>query len=350
MKLVECVPNFSEGRNKKIIDEIVREIESVQGVKVLDVDPGVDTNRTVVTFVGEPEAVLEGAFCGIKAASERIDMRLHKGVHPRLGATDVCPFVPLANVSVEECINLAKRLGKRVANDLSIPIYLYEKAATRPERRNLEEIRAGEYEGLPKKLNNPNWKPDFGDPLFNARSGATIIGVRELLIAYNVNLNTKDPKLAHDIALDIREKGRAKRDENGEIVIDSEGKKVRIPGRLKACKAVGWYMEAFQCAQVSMNLTDYHVTPVYEAFEAVVEEAAKRGLRVTGSELVGLIPLEAMLQVGDYYLKRQGKATDYPEKERIRIAVQSLGLSELSPFHPEKKIIEYCIKDKNSNP
>ncbi len=350
MKLVECVPNFSEGRDKQIIEEIVRAIASVEGVSVLDTDPGVDTNRTVVTFVGEPEAVLEGAFQGIKAASERIDMRHHTGAHARLGATDVCPFVPVSGVTVDECINLAKRLGEWVTSELNIPVYLYEKAATRPERRNLADIRAGEYEGLAEKLEDPQWTPDFGEPVFNEKSGATVIGVREFLIAYNVNLNTRDRKLAHDIALDIREKGRAKRDENGKIIRDDEGKIVRTPGLLQECKAVGWYMEAFECAQVSINLTNYHVTPVHKAFETVAEEAAKRGLRVTGSELVGLIPLEAILQAGDYYLKHQGKPTGYPEKERIRIAVQSMGLSELSPFEPEKKIIEYCVRDKEAFP
>lgn len=346
MKLVECIPNFSEGRDSNIIDGIIRAISSVEGVKLLDTDPGVDTNRTVVTFVGEPEAVLEGAFLGIKAASERIDMRHHTGAHPRLGATDVCPFVPVSGVSVEECVDLAIRLGERVAAELSIPVYLYEKAASRPERQNLADIRAGEYEGLAEKLEDPEWVPDFGEPVLNERSGATVTGVREFLIAYNVNLNTRDRKLAHDIALDIREKGRAKRDENGKIIRDENGKIVRTPGLLQECKAVGWYMDTFNCAQVSINLTNYHVTPVHKAFETVAEEAAKRGLRVTGSELVGLIPLEAILQAGDYYLKRQGKPTGYPEKERIRMAEQSLGLSELSPFEPEKKIIEYCVRDK----
>jgi glutamate formiminotransferase/formiminotetrahydrofolate cyclodeaminase len=345
MKLIECVPNFSEGRDKQLIDEIVRDIASVEGIRVLDIDPGVDTNRTVVTFVGEPEAVLEGAFQGIRSASQRIDMRHHTGAHARLGATDVCPFVPVTGVTVDECIDLAKRLGDRVARELGIPVYLYEKAASRPERRNLADIRSGEYEGLAEKLEDPDWAPDFGEAVFNERSGATVIGVREFLIAYNVNLNTRDRKLAHDIALDIREKGRAKRDENGKIIRDDEGKIVRTPGLLQECKAVGWYMEAFDCAQVSINLTNYHVTPVHKAFETVVEEAAKRGLRVTGSELVGLIPLEAILEAGDYYLKRQGKPTGYPENERIRMAVQSLGLSELSPFEPEKKIIEYCVQD-----
>ncbi|MCD6234576.1 MAG: glutamate formimidoyltransferase [Candidatus Marinimicrobia bacterium] len=350
MKLVECVPNFSEGRDKQLIDEIVRDIASVEGVRVLDTDPGVDTNRTVVTFVGEPEAVLEGAFQGIKSAAERIDMRHHTGAHARLGATDVCPFVPVTGVTVDECIDLAKRLGRRVASELGIPVYLYEKAATRPERQNLADIRAGEYEGLAEKLEDPEWVPDFGEAVFNERSGATVIGVREFLIAYNVNLNTRDRKLAHDIALDIREKGRAKRDDKGKIIRDSEGKIVRVPGLLRECKAVGWYMEAFDCAQVSINLTDYHITPVHKAFETVAEEAAKRGLRATGSELVGLIPLEAILQAGDYYLKRQGKSPGYPEKERVRMAVQSLGLSELTPFNPEKKIIEYCVQNNEEEP
>jgi len=349
MKLVECVPNFSEGLDNSIIDDIVNAISSVDGVKLLDTDPGVDTNRTVVTFVGSPEAVLEGAFQGIKKASERIDMRHHSGAHARLGATDVCPFVPVSGVSVEECVELAKHLGKRVGEELHIPVYLYEKAAACPERRNLADIRTGEYEGLADRLKDPEWKPDYGPAEFNEKSGATVIGVREFLIAYNVNLNTRDRKAAHDIALEIREKGRAKRDENGIIIRDEEGQIVRNPGRLKECKAVGWYMEAFNCAQISINLTDYHVTPVHLAFETVCEEAAKRGLRVTGSELVGLIPLEAILQAGDYYLKRQGKPAGYPVKERVRIAVQSLGLSELSSFDPKKKIIEYQVAEKGNN-
>ncbi len=347
MKLVECVPNFSEGRDMSVINEIVNAISTVDGVKLLDTDPGVDTNRTVVTFVGAPEAVLEGAFQGIKKASERIDMRHHSGAHARLGATDVCPFVPISGVTVEECLDLAKRLGNRVGQELNIPVFLYEKAATCPERQNLADIRSGEYEGLAEKLKDPEWKPDYGPSRFNEKSGATVIGVREFLIAYNVNLNTRDRKQAHDIALEIREKGRAKRDENGKIIRDETGQIFRTPGLLKECKAVGWYMEAFNCAQISINLTNYHVTPVHTAFEAVCEEASKRGLRVTGSELVGLIPLEALLQAGDYYLQRQGKPTGYPEKERLRMAIQSLGLSELSPFNPQKKIIEYRVTEEN---
>lgn len=349
MKLIECVPNFSEGRDKSVVDDIVRAISSVDGIKLLDTDPGVDTNRTVVTFVGDPEAVLEGAFQGIKKACERIDMRHHSGAHARLGATDVCPFVPVSGVSIEECVELANTLGRRVGKELGIPVYLYEKAASTPERKNLADIRSGEYEGLPEKLKDPEWKPDYGPAVFNEKSGATVIGVREFLIAYNVNLNTRDRKLAHDIALEIREKGRAKRDENGKILKDDQGQIIRTPGLLKECKAVGWYMEAFNCAQISINLTDYHVTPVHLAFEMVCQEAAKRGLRVTGSELVGLIPLEAMLQAGDYYLQRQGKPSGYPEIERVRLAVQSLGLAELTPFDPKKKIIEYRVNDECKN-
>lgn len=346
MKLVECVPNFSEGRDLNIIKAITDDIESVEGVKLLDVDPGKDTNRTVVTFVGTPDAVVDAAFAGIRKAAELIDMSGQSGAHPRMGATDVCPFIPVLNTSIEECVELAKKLGKRVADELNIPVYLYEYAATEEKRRNLAVIREGEYEGFFEKIKDPQWKPDFGKAEFNKKSGGTVIGVRDFLIAYNFNLNTKDRKIAHDIALTIREKGRSKRDDKGNIVRDENGKAVNVPGLLKSTKAIGWYIDDYQVAQISMNLTNYKDTPVYKAFDTVVDEAMKRGVRVTGSELVGLIPKEAIIEAGKHYLKKQGKCTGVPEKEIIHIAVKSLGLDELGEFDPEKKIIEYAYVDK----
>jgi glutamate formiminotransferase / formiminotetrahydrofolate cyclodeaminase len=342
--LVECVPNFSEGRDRAVLDAITREIEGVEGVRLLDVDPGADTNRTVVTFVGTPAGVAEAAFRSIRSASERIDMSKHKGAHPRMGATDVCPFVPVSGVTMDECAEIARRVGERVGRELEIPIYLYEHAATRPDRRSLADIRVGEYEGLEAKLKNPDWKPDFGPAKFNPRAGATVIGAREFLIAYNVNLNTRDKKLANEIALNIRETGRIARGADGLPMVDEKGQQVRAPGLLKAVRAVGWTIEEYGCAQVSINLLNYHVTPVHAAFEACVVEAAKLGLRVTGSELVGLIPLEAIRMAGRYYLARQGKSTGVPEAELVHVAVQSLGLSAISPFDPEKKIIEYQVR------
>ncbi|MCK4546115.1 MAG: glutamate formimidoyltransferase [Candidatus Eisenbacteria sp.] len=341
LKLVECVPNFSEGRDRALIDAITKPIADAQGIQLLDVDPGPDTNRTVVTFIGEPDAVVEAAFAAIAKAVELIDMSQHHGEHARMGATDVCPFVPVAGVTMDDCIQLAHRLAKRVAEELSIPVYLYENAAQKPDRRNLADVRKGEYEGLPDKLKDSQWAPDYGEPVFSARSGATIIGAREFLIAYNINLNTRDPRLAKDIALSIRQQGRAKRDANGKIVRDENGKTVKVPGVLKCCKATGWYLEAFETAQVSMNLTDYHVTSLHAAFEEVRKQANARGLRVTGSELVGLIPKEAMLMAGRYYLEKQGKCPSVPEKELIRVAIRSLGMSEIAPFDPRKKIMEY---------
>ncbi len=343
-KIVECVPNFSEGRDLKIINSIVDAIKSVEGVYVLDVDPGADTNRTVVTFMGSPEAVKEGAFRGIKKASELIDMRKHKGAHPRMGATDVCPFVPVSGVTMDECIEIAKEVGKRVWDELKIPVYLYEYAATSPERKSLANIREGEYEGLPEKLKDPNWKPDFGEPFFNEKSGATVIGAREFLIAYNINFNTRNKKKVHQIALNIREKGRAKRDEKGKIVRDENGNKIMIPGKFKELRAIGWYIEEYGCAQLSMNFTNYKITPPHIVFDEVCKEAEEMGLRVTGSELVGLIPLEAMLMAGRHYLRKQGGNTGVPEKELIHIAIRSLGLSDIVPFDPEEKIIEYKLE------
>jgi glutamate formiminotransferase / formiminotetrahydrofolate cyclodeaminase len=346
--LVECVPNFSEGRDRAVLDAIARVIEGVDGVRLLDVDPGADTNRTVVTFVGSPDAVAEAAFRAIRCASERIDMSKHKGAHPRMGATDVCPFVPVGGVSMEECAEIARRVGERVGREIGIPIYLYEHAASRPERQSLANIRVGEYEGLEAKLKDPAWKPDFGPATFNARAGATVIGAREFLIAYNVNLNTRDKKLANEIALNIRETGRLAKDPSGQQILDEAGNPLRKAGLLKAVRAVGWTIEEYGCAQVSINLLNYNVTPVHAAFEACVEEAAKLGLRVTGSELVGLIPLEAVLMAGRYYLARQGKSTGVPESELVHVAVQSLGLAAISPFDPAKKIIEYRVREGRS--
>ncbi len=337
------MPNFSEGRDQQVIDAIAASIQGVRDVKLLDVDPGRDTNRTVVTFVGPPEAVIEAAFQSIKKASELVDMRNHKGAHARMGTTDVCPFIPVAGLTMEDCVRLAHRLGKRVGEELGIPVYLYEEAATRPERRNLATVRKGEYEGLAEKLMDPQWKPDYGPVAFNERSGATVIGAREFLIAYNVNLNTRDRKLAHDIALNIREAGRAKRDANGKIIRDEQGQSVMVPGKLRACKAVGWYIDQYRLSQISINLTNYRITPPHVAFEVVREEARMRGLRVTGSELVGLIPKEAMLMAGRYYLRKQGRSSGVPEADLIRIAAQSLGLGELAPFDPQEKIIDYQV-------
>ena len=345
MKLVECVPNFSEGRDPDKIRAITREIEAVPGVKLLDVDPGASTNRTVVTFIGPPEAAKEAAFRAIAKAAEVIDMRAHKGAHPRMGATDVCPFVPVSGVTMEDCVRLAADLGRRVADELAIPVYLYEAAARKPERRNLATVRAGEYEGLPEKLRDPRWAPDFGEAVFNPRSGATTIGAREFLIAYNINLNTRDRKLAHEIALSLRESGRAKRDKDGNPIKDARGNTVTVPGKFKNVKSVGWYVEDYGLAQVSVNFTNYGKTPVHVVFDEAVRLAGKLGLRVTGSELVGLIPKEALLMAGRHYLAKQGKSPGVPEGELIRMAVRSLGLSDVVPFDPEKKIIEYQVRE-----
>ena len=345
MRIVECVPNFSEGRDKDKINAIVREIEAVPGVKLLDVDPGESTNRTVVTFIGEPEAVKEAAFKAIEKAAEVLDMLTHKGAHSRIGATDVCPFVPVSGVTMEDCVRLAHELGGRVAGELGVPIYLYEEAAQKPDRRNLANIRAGEYEGLPKKLKDPNWAPDYGDPVFNPKSGATVIGAREFLIAYNINLNTRDRRLAHEIALNLRESGRVKKDKDGTIVRDSLGHSVKLPGRFRDVKAVGWYIEDYGVAQISINFTNYRRSPVHEVFDETVKQAEKLGLRVTGSELVGLIPKEALLMAGRHYLEKQGKTAGVPEEEIIRMAVLSLGLNDVSRFDPDKKIIERQFKE-----
>jgi len=340
MKLVECVPNFSEGRDQDKIKAIVREIEAVPGVKLLDVDPGESTNRTVVTFLGTPESVKEAAFRAIAKAAEVIDMRGHKGAHSRIGATDVCPFVPVSGVTMEECVRLAEELGARVAKELGIPVYLYESAAGTLERRNLATVRAGEYEGLSEKFKDRRWAPDFGEPVLNPKSGATVIGAREFLIAYNINLNTRDRKLAHEIALSLRESGRAKRDKDGNVVKDKRGNSVKVPGKFREVKSVGWYIEDYGLAQISVNFTNYKITPVHVVFDEARKLADKLGLRVTGSELVGLIPKEALLMAGRYYLGKQGKSPGVPEEELVRTAVRSLGLNDVSPFDPEKKIIE----------
>jgi glutamate formiminotransferase/formiminotetrahydrofolate cyclodeaminase len=345
MKLVECVPNFSEGRDREKIRAITQEIERTPEVRLLDVDPGESTNRTVVTFIGSPEGVKEAAFRAIRKAAELIDMRRQKGAHSRIGATDVCPFVPVSGVTMEDCIQLARQLGERVAKELGIPVYLYEEAAEKPERRNLANIRIGEYEGLSEKLKDPQWAPDFGEPVFNPMSGATVVGAREFLIAYNINLNTRDRRLAHEIALSLRESGRAKRDAEGNIVRDAQGRAVNLPGRFQHVRAVGWYIEDYGVAQISINFINYKLTPVHLVFDEAVKEAEKLGLRVTGSELVGLIPKEALLMAGRYYLEKQGKSPGVPEEELVRAAALSLGLSDIAPFDPDKKIIERQFQD-----
>ncbi len=347
MKLVECVPNFSEGLDMTKINQITKEIEEIEGIKLLDVDPGKDTNRTVVTFIGDPDSAVEAAFKAISKAAELIDMTNHSGAHARMGATDVCPFVPVSGVTMEDCAELARKLGARVGEELGIPVFLYEEAASTPERRNLAVVRAGEYEGLADKFKNPEWKPDYGPAEFNAKSGATAIGAREFLIAYNINLNTRDTKIAKEIAFTIREKGRLKRDANKKIVRDENGVALRVPGIFKNCKAVGWYMEDFGRAQISMNLTNYKSTAPHVVFDECCKLANELGARVTGSELVGLIPLEALLQAGKYYFKKQGNTSGVPESELIHIAVLSMGLSDLYPFENDKKIIEYQFEKNN---
>ena len=346
--LIECVPNFSEGRNPAIIKEITQAIESVEGVTLLDVDPGKATNRTVVTFVGHPDAVIEAAFRGIKRAAEVIDMRNHTGEHPRMGATDVCPLIPISGITMEETAAYAVKLAERVGADLAIPVYLYEAAQPNKERSNLSVIRAGEYEGFAEKIKLPEWKPDFGPTVFNETAGATVIGARDFLIAYNVNLNTKSTRIANRIAFDVREAGRVKREGNpisGKIVTDEHGEPVRIPGKLKHVKAIGWYIEEYNMAQISMNLTNYKETPLHIAFDETRKSADERGVRVTGSELVGLIPLQALLDAGKFFLEKQGSSYGVSDSELIDCAIRSLGLNELSPFDPSKKIIEYLLKN-----
>jgi glutamate formiminotransferase / formiminotetrahydrofolate cyclodeaminase len=352
-RLIECVPNFSEGNNLLIIKQITDQIESVPGIRLLDVDPGKATNRTVVTFIGSPESVIEAAFLAIRKAAEVIDMRHHTGEHPRFGATDVCPFVPVSGVTMEEAAEYARLLARRVGEELQIPVYCYEFAAFEEKRRNLATIRSGEYEGLPEKLKDPEWKPDFGPAVFLPRTGSIAIGARNFLVAYNVNLNTTSTRRANSIAFDIREAGRVLREGdpfNGKVIKDDTGEPVRIPGSLKKVKAIGWYIEEYGIAQISINLTDISVTPIHIAFEEVCRKAIERGMRVTGSELVGLVPLEAMLEAGRYFLKKQQRSTGIPEKEIIKIAVKSLGLDDLKPFNAREKIIEYILADEESHP
>lgn len=346
MKLMECVPNFSEGKDNAILDAIASAIKSVKGVVLLDMDPGADTNRTVFTLAGEPEAVVEAAFQAIKKAAELIDMSKHKGAHPRMGATDVCPFIPISEMTMDECVEYANKLGKRVGEELGIPVYLYEYAATKEEWKNLANIRSGEYEALSEKAKDPYWKPDFGPHTFNAKSGATAIGAREFLIAYNINLNTRDKKKASDIAQIIRESGRPARDKNGKLLKDENGKPVNIPGLFSHCKAVGWFIESYDRAQISINLTNYKVTPPQLVLEKVRELASEMGMQVTGSELVGLIPKAALVEAGKFYLQRLNESTGIPEKMIMQTAIQSMGLAELAPFEVDKKVIEYAIARK----
>jgi len=346
-KLIECVPNFSEGRDLDVIRQITSTIESVDGVSLLDVDPGASTNRTVVTFVGGPEATVEAAFRAIQKAAELIDMRKHKGAHPRMGATDVCPFIPVSNVSWEEAIACAKQLGRRVGEELNIPVYLYEKAAKDKSRANLSVIRAGEYEGFFEKIRQREWKPDFGPAVFNEKSGATVIGARDFLVAYNVNLNTKAVRRANSVAFDVREQGRVKTEDgtpSGKPVLDANGEAVRIPGMLKHVKAIGWFVKEYGIAQVSMNLTNIEETPLHVAFDACVEAASKRGLRVTGSEIVGMVPKKCLVDAGRYFLRTQKWSAGASEEELIDMAVRSMGLSELKPFDPKEKVIEFKIE------
>ena len=347
-KLIECVPNFSEGRDRAVIDAITSRVETADGVKLLDVDPGEATNRTVVTFVGEPDDVVEAAVRAIATATELIDMTGHSGEHPRFGATDVCPLVPVTGISMEETAEYARALGRRLGEELGLTIYCYENAASSPQRRNLADVREGEYEGLAAKLADPDWQPDFGPAEFNERSGATAVGARSFLLAYNVNLNTTSTRRANAIAFDVRERGRQKRIGDpltGQVELDDAGNEVWIPGSLKNVKAIGWYIDEYGIAQISMNLTDIEVTPLHVAFDEVVDKAAARGVRVTGSELVGLVPLDAMLDAGRHYLRKQRRSTGVADVELIKIAVKSLGLDELAPFDPRQKIIEYAIED-----
>lgn len=346
--IIECVPNFSEGRNLQTIKTITDAIETVEGIRLLDVDPGKATNRTVVTFVGSPDDVIEAAFRGIAKAAEVIDMRNHTGEHPRMGATDVCPLIPISGISMEETAAYAKKLAKRVAEELSIPTYLYESAQSNAARNNLSVIRAGEYEGFFEKIKLPEWAPDYGKAEMNATAGATVIGARDFLIAYNVNLNTKSTRIANRIAFDVREAGRVKREGNpysGKIMNDEHGEPIRIPGKLKAVKAIGWYIEEYNMAQISMNLTNYKITPLHVAFEETRKAADDRGVRVTGSELVGLIPLQPMLDAGKYFLEKQGMSAGVSESDLVDCAIRSMGLNELGPFDPKKKIIEYLLRD-----
>lgn len=352
-RIIECVPNFSEGRDKNVIKSITDAIESVKGIKLLDVDPGEATNRTVVTFVGEPEAVVEAAFRGVKRAAELIDMRQHHGAHPRMGATDVCPLIPIAGVTLEECAELARKLAERISAELEIPTYCYEAAAFTPERKNLAVCREGEYEALPEKMNHPGTGPDFGDRPFDekaARTGATTVGARDFLIAVNFNLNTTSTRRANAIAFDVREKGRPVREGGkvtGKPLKDADGNTIMQPGTLKATKAIGWYIDEYGIAQVSMNITDISTTPLHVAFDEVCRAAAARGVRVTGTEIVGLVPKRTLIEAGRYFLHKQQRSTGISESEIIRMAVKSMGLDELAPFKPEEKVVEYLVAPAN---
>jgi len=337
-RIIECVPNFSEGRDMNVIKRITDAIESAGNIMLLNVDPGRDTNRTVVTFVGEPEAVCEAAFLAVKTAAELIDMSKHHGAHPRMGATDVVPLVPVSGITMEETVEYARKLARRIGEELGIPVYCYENAAFEEKRRNLASCREGEYEGLKKKLADPEWKPDFGPAVFNEKAGATAVGARDFLVAFNINLNTTSTRIANAIAFDVREKGRTITDENG--------KKRNVPGTLKSVKAIGWYIEEYGIAQISMNLTNISVTPVHIAFEEVCRKAEARGVKVTGSELVGLIPLKAMLDAGKYFLRKQKRSTGVPDDELIKIAIKKMGLNAIREFKPKEKIIEYVIEEK----
>jgi len=351
-QLIECVPNFSEGRNMDIIKQITDEIESVDGIKLLDVDPGAATNRTVVTLVGEPEPVMEAAIKGMKKAKELIDMTKHTGAHPRFGATDVCPLVPVSNITMKETVEYAHQLAERAGKELNYPIYCYESAALKPERKNLAYVRSGEYEALKKKLQQEEWKPDFGPATFVPETGATAISARNFLVAFNVNLNTTSTRRANAIAFDVRERGRVKREGHpitGKVVLDQNGKKVMTPGSLKSVKAIGWFIEEYGIAQISMNLTDISITSVHKAYDEVFEKALARGIRVTGSELVGVIPLNAMLEAGKYFLRKQGRSLGISNDELIKIAIKSMGLDDLKPFDPKKNIIEYLLADGEDN-
>lgn len=337
-KIIECVPNFSEGKDMSVIKQITDVIESVEGVKLLDVDPGKDTNRTVVTFVGNPDAVSEAAFRAVKKASEVIDMSRHHGAHPRMGATDVCPFIPVSGITMKETAVIARKVAERIGKELKIPVYCYENAAFEEKRRNLANCRAGEYEGLKKKLADPGWKPDFGPAVFNEKAGATAVGARDFLVAFNVNLNTTSTRRANAIAFDVREKGRN--------IINDKGEKINVPGTLKSVKAIGWYIEEYGIAQISMNLTNISVTPVHVAFDEVCRKAEARGLRVTGSELVGLIPLKAIVDAGKYFLEKQQRSAGVSDNELIKIAIKSMGLNDIHTFNPDEKIIEFVMTEK----
>jgi glutamate formiminotransferase/formiminotetrahydrofolate cyclodeaminase len=343
MQIVECVPNISEGRRKEVYDAVAAAAASVSDVTLLNVDPGADTNRTVITFVGSPDAVLEAAFRLVKKGVELIDMTTHRGAHPRIGAVDVVPFIPVANVTMDECADLARKLGERVGRELNVPVYLYEHASTSPERRNLADIREGEYEGAAKKIADPKWKPDFGPAEFLPRTGAIVIGARKFLVAYNININTLDKRLANRVAFDIRERGRMKRDANDNPVLDDQGQPVWEPGLLKSVKAVGWVIPEFGCAQISINLTDLDTAPLHVVFDTCEERARERGLRVTGSEIVGLVPRQVLLDAGRHYLAKMGRPTGFPEATLVHVAIRTLGLNEVKPFDPRERVIEYRL-------